>query len=49
MLVHLGGVHEKPSSSETTITMFFASLDGLTWVRMKQTRRPSSRRSRGPC
>ena len=45
--VHFGGVQEKPSSSETTITMFLASPDGLTWVRMKQTRRPSFRRSSG--
>ena len=46
MLVHFGGVQEKPSSSETTTTMFLASPDGLTWVRMVQTSRPSASRTR---
>jgi hypothetical protein len=45
MLVHFGGVQEKPSSSETTNTMFLESPDGLTWVRMNDTSRPSLSRS----
>ncbi len=41
MFVKRGCDHEKPSSSDTTIAMFFASPLGFTWVRNMPTMRPS--------
>ena len=45
MLVKRGGLHEKPSSSDTTIAMFFASPLGFTCVRSIPTIRPSASRT----
>src|SRR6478672_10908350 len=45
MFVNRGGVHENPSSSDTTIAMFLASPLGFTCVRSMPTTRPSASRT----